>query len=745
MLCKMSLRILLLACFIVPNLATAAETVWLDSLDLSSMEQGWGSPQLKRSVTKSPLVISGRSFERGVGTHSVSTYALDLAGGSEKFQATVGLDDSAAGKGSVVFQVIADGKTLFNSGVMRSGSTPMRVDVDLAGVRKVVLTVGDGGDGYQFDHADWADARFIVTGAHPEPSGSGMVDPIAQLKIPGKSAQRMATPVSLPFERTLPGPVTDWALMAVDGQGHREYYLKFFNLDSTGYRYAQRRGRASNGMKPMWVLVNTRTGKGLALMLAYMGNWTFEVEPKEGKTVVRLATTPAKLPPFMKVKGLPVPGALIAEFTGHWDYGTQPLVRFIREKLLREQGPEWPPVQYNTWYDLYDKLSQERLVDAAKVAKEAGCELFTIDAGWFGEGMDARWSETLGDWQVNRTRLPAGLEAVSSAVHNLGMKFGLWFEIECAAPSSRLAKEHPDWFLTDYQGVRLSKRSMLDFGKSEVLAHAKRVLDDAIRNYKLDYIKMDFNTDPAIENDALSPKNDPLYRHYKGMADLWLHLRATHPGLIVEDCSSGARRHELTSAALTDTHWISDTIDNQPNLLIMLGATYFFPATTCSHWTTKPDPKDRMLDLDAQFVVNMMGDMGLSGAIASWDQQTISIARERIVQYKRIRPLLRTADVFHLTTPALGKAQAALYHDSSSGKALLFAFHGGDKDLTQTFSLRGLEPSAEYQLSIPVGHRGMVALEGVQAGRKLIEQGLTLLFPHSGAAALIEINRVRKR
>ncbi len=577
------------------------------------------------------------------------------------------------------------------------------------------------------------------TPAAPVAVPSNQIDPMADARFPGRSAQRLAKPVGLPFERTLPGPITDWVLLAVNGQGSKEYYLQFKALAPEGYRYAQRSGRASQGMKPMWVLANQRTGQGLALMLAYMGNWTFEVVPQAKGISVKLATSPARLKPFQKIKGLSIPGALVSEFTGNWDYGTQPMVRFIRKKLLRDLGPEWPPVQYNTWYDLYDQITEERLINAAGVARGVGCELFTIDAGWFGEGLDAKWSKTIGDWQVNRTRLPQGLEAVSAAVHKLGMKFGLWFEIECAAPSSRLASEHADWFLTDPQGNPLSKRGMLDFGKPEVLAHARQVLDDAVRRYSLDYIKMDFNTDPKIENQGLSQAADPLYRHYRGMAALWTHLRKTHPQLIVEDCSSGARRHELTSAALTDTHWISDTTDNQSNLLIMFGATYFFPASTCSHWTTRPNARDPILNLDAQFVINMMGHFGLSGSIASWEAETLGIVRERIAQYKRIRPLIRQADVFHLTTPQLGSLQAALYHDPATGRALLFAFQSGDPSLIHLIPLRGLDPSRTYRVSVPVGPNGGVPQDGKISGRTLTQHGLEVTFPNVGAAVLVEI------
>ena len=102
----------------------------------------------------------------------------------------------------------------------------------------------------------------------PKAVPANQIDPLAGANFPGSSAQRVAKPVGLPFERTLSGPVTDWVLLAVDGLQQKEYYLQFKALDQEGYPYAQRRGRASNGMKPMWLLANKRAGQGLGLMLA---------------------------------------------------------------------------------------------------------------------------------------------------------------------------------------------------------------------------------------------------------------------------------------------------------------------------------------------------------------------------------------------------------------------------------------------------------------------------------------------
>lgn len=145
-----------------------ADTFGLESLDLQSVEQGWGEPGVNRSVDNHPLFIDGKRFEHGFGTHANSTLRIALRGKGERFTATVGVDDEVGQKGSVVFKVVGDGKTLWESGVLRGGDPAKAVDVDVHGVKTLLLLVGDAGDDINFDHADWAEAKIAMVEGKPE-------------------------------------------------------------------------------------------------------------------------------------------------------------------------------------------------------------------------------------------------------------------------------------------------------------------------------------------------------------------------------------------------------------------------------------------------------------------------------------------------------------------------------------------------------------------------------------------------
>jgi alpha-galactosidase len=145
-----------------------AETFGLDTLQLQYVEQEWGQPHANQSVDGKPLSLGGKRFEHGLGTHAASIFRIELGGKAERFTATVGVDDEVGKQGSVVFKVAGDGKTLWESGVLRGGDPAKNVSVTLDGVKRLVLTVGDAGDDRNFDHADWADAMIVMKEGKPE-------------------------------------------------------------------------------------------------------------------------------------------------------------------------------------------------------------------------------------------------------------------------------------------------------------------------------------------------------------------------------------------------------------------------------------------------------------------------------------------------------------------------------------------------------------------------------------------------
>jgi alpha-galactosidase len=157
------------AVLLVGMARVSADTVWLESLGTQKVQQGYGRPRASRSVDGNPISVGGKVYEHGLGTHAQSSLFVELGGAGERFTADVGVDDEEknANVASVQFVVIGDKKKLWDSGVLHARGMK-KADVDIRGVKTLVLLVNSGGDGIDCDHADWADARFEMAQGAPK-------------------------------------------------------------------------------------------------------------------------------------------------------------------------------------------------------------------------------------------------------------------------------------------------------------------------------------------------------------------------------------------------------------------------------------------------------------------------------------------------------------------------------------------------------------------------------------------------
>ncbi|MDQ8023634.1 MAG: NPCBM/NEW2 domain-containing protein [Moraxellaceae bacterium] len=133
---------------------------WIDLNRLSGVKinQGYGNPRMDRSTDDNNLLVAGRAYERGVGTHAPSTINVPVPERAQSFTAYVGLDDEAPG-GEVAFEVRGDGHTLWRSDVVKSGQQAIPVNVPVQGVKELELVVDPLTD-QDFDHADWLNPGF---------------------------------------------------------------------------------------------------------------------------------------------------------------------------------------------------------------------------------------------------------------------------------------------------------------------------------------------------------------------------------------------------------------------------------------------------------------------------------------------------------------------------------------------------------------------------------------------------------
>ncbi|MGO1487974.1 MAG: endo-alpha-N-acetylgalactosaminidase family protein [Arachnia sp.] len=169
---------------------------------------GYGTLQWDKSSAGGPLILRGETFPKGIGAHAVATVDFDLKAECSVFQATVGVNDVQATRGSVSFAVYGDGELLEETAVLRGGGATHVFDVDITGVTSLSLRAGDGGDGIGNDHADWAGARVTCGDDAPvDPSPSPSVTPSAT-PTTTPSATVTSTPTTSPSATPTSTPTT---------------------------------------------------------------------------------------------------------------------------------------------------------------------------------------------------------------------------------------------------------------------------------------------------------------------------------------------------------------------------------------------------------------------------------------------------------------------------------------------------------------------------------------------------------
>jgi alpha-galactosidase len=369
-------------------------------------------------------------------------------------------------------------------------------------------------------------------------------------------------------------------------------------------------------------------------------------------------------------------------------------------------GPDRPrPIVLNTWEAVYYNHDLDRLRVLADSAAAIGVERFVLDDGWFRYRRND--AAGLGDWYVDETMWPLGLGPLVSHVHSLGMQFGLWVEPEMVNHDSDLYRAHPDWILAAGRRLPLGRRNqqLLDLVNPATYAYVRSRLDALLSEYDIAFLKWDHNRDlidaghqgrPAVHAQTLA-----VYR----MLD---ELRAAHPGLEIESCSSGGGRIDLGILERTDRVWPSDCNDALERQVIQRWTGLLLPPELVGTHVGPPraHTTGRVNDLSFRTATALFGHAGIEWDIVTASPEERAALATWIGFYKRQRQLLHSGEVVHADHPD----PAAIVHGvvATDRSEALYAYVQLE---TSRFAvpvpvrLPGLDPARTYRVT-PVDPAG---------------------------------------
>lgn len=146
--------------------------VWLSDLKPEKvvtrflLDSQW-PPRMNASAGGGPLRLRGVEYPRGIGVHAFTSLTYRLGGAYDQFRASIGIDDVVRGHGSVVFRVLLDGRTAYESPLVRGRQPVLPIQVNVSGATEMTLECEPGADLDISDHADWAGAVLLRAKANP--------------------------------------------------------------------------------------------------------------------------------------------------------------------------------------------------------------------------------------------------------------------------------------------------------------------------------------------------------------------------------------------------------------------------------------------------------------------------------------------------------------------------------------------------------------------------------------------------
>ena len=414
--------------------------------------------------------------------------------------------------------------------------------------------------------------------------------------------------------------------------------------------------------------------------------------------------------------------------------------RLYSENLMRSKWFERDrPILINNWEATYFNFNEEKILQIARRAKELGVEMLVLDDGWFGKRNTDNCS--LGDWVVNPEKLPGGLNGLSDRLHDLGLKFGLWFEPEMISPDSDLYRAHPDWCLHVDGRARVEMRNqlILDLSRREVQDYIIESVSAVLESARIEYVKWDMNrnmTEPFSGAQTPERQKETQHRYMLGLYRVLEEITARFPEILFESCSGGGGRFDPGMLYYMPQTWTSDDSDAVERMFIQYGTSFVYPPCAMgAHVSAVPNHQTgRTTAMQTRGDVALGGNFGFELDLSQLSDADAETVRRLIEREKQVRTLVRTGEFTRLLSPFDHPYAAWQFRARDNSEALICAYRLMTRPATPHLLLRasGLDESAVY-----MDDDGNTCF-----GAALTRYGLWLHLPGDFTSKVIHLRRI---
>ena len=507
----------------------------------------------------------------------------------------------------------------------------------------------------------------------------------------------------------------DYEMVQLSGGWSRERYVKNRKLEM-GIQSIQSLNGTCCGAEhnPFLALKRPHTtesqGEVYGFSLVYSGNYLGQVEVSTfDMTRVMMGINPEDFSWELKSgESFQTPEVVMVYSDKGLNKMSQTYHRLYRKRLMHgEWRDKARPILLNNWEATYFDFNEEKILTIAKKAKEADVELFVLDDGWFGARNDDY--RGLGDWYVNLEKLPDGISGLSRKVEELGLKFGLWVELEMVNKDSDLYRAHPDWIISAPNRFESHARhqNVLDFSRKEVVDYIYEMIAKVIRESSISYIKWDMNrymSEPYSKGSAPCEQGKVMHKYILGVYDLYTRLTTEFPHILFESCASGGARFDPAMLYFAPQTWCSDDTDASERTKIQYGTSYVYPIVSMgSHVSAVPNHQmHRITPIETRANVAYFGTFGYELDLNLLSDAEIETVKKQIAFMKEHRELIQMdGDFYRLLSPFEGNETAWMVVSSDKTQAVAAFYQRLNKVNASWLRLKldGLDANTKYEVS----------------------------------------------
>ena len=352
-------------------------------------------------------------------------------------------------------------------------------------------------------------------------------------------------------------------------------------------------------------------------------------------------------------------------------------------KYVLAHGSQLRDILLNSWEGVYFDINQQGMDQMMADIASMGGELFVMDDGWFGTKYQRNSDNcALGDWEVDRKKLPDGIEGLLRDAKKNGVKFGIWIEPEMTNTTSELYEKHPDWVVKapkrDAVLGRGGTQLVLDLSNPKVQDYAFSIVDNLLSKYpEIAYIKWDANM--GIMNHgsqylSMTDQSHLYIAYHQGLRKVVDRIRAKYKDVVIQCCASGGGRANWGMLRDFDEFWVSDNTDAFQRIYMQYGTSYFFPAIAMAcHISAVPNHTVfRTTSLKYRIDVAMSGRLGMEIQPKNMTDEEKALCKKAISQYKEIRPVVQMGDLYRLVSPYDNEGLASLMYVSEAKDKAVF-------------------------------------------------------------------------